>query len=128
MCFKLLFLILLNMKDMCNAKVEVKSEEEILPDAKNGDSSLISKNIVEEEEKLLEARIKAEEEERKKEPEEEAHLNDTQFTKLDELLTQTQLYSEFLLEKMDDITAVSPHALFSDEFLWLGEFIFPFAD
>ncbi|KAL0863294.1 hypothetical protein Bca101_042412 [Brassica carinata] len=31
-------------------------------------------------------------------------LNDTQFTKLDELLTQTQLYSEFLLEKMEDIT------------------------
>ncbi|CAN6852366.1 unnamed protein product [Brassica oleracea] len=26
------------------------------------------------------------------------------FTKLDELFTQTQLYSEFLLEKMEDIT------------------------
>ncbi|KAJ4897855.1 ATP-dependent DNA helicase DDM1 [Raphanus sativus] len=31
-------------------------------------------------------------------------LNDTQFTKLDELLTQTQLYSEFSFEKMEDIT------------------------
>ncbi|KAL1354807.1 hypothetical protein HN51_006861 [Arachis hypogaea] len=31
-------------------------------------------------------------------------LTDTQFNKLDELLTQTKLYSEFLLEKMDDIT------------------------
>jgi hypothetical protein len=29
------------------------------------------------------------------------------FNKLDELLSQTQLYSEFLLEKMDDITFVS---------------------
>ncbi|WZZ71602.1 hypothetical protein YC2023_082972 [Brassica napus] len=28
----------------------------------------------------------------------------TRFTKLDELFTQTQLYSEFLLEKMEDIT------------------------
>lgn len=33
-------------------------------------------------------------------------LNDTQFTKLDELLTQTQIYSEFLLETMEDITKV----------------------
>ncbi|KAK9669984.1 hypothetical protein RND81_13G168300 [Saponaria officinalis] len=33
-----------------------------------------------------------------------AHLNNVQFSKLDDLLTQTQLYSEFLLEKMDDIT------------------------
>lgn len=31
-------------------------------------------------------------------------MNDTQFTKLDELLTQTQLYSEFSFEKMEDIT------------------------
>ncbi|KAG2251114.1 hypothetical protein Bca4012_098576 [Brassica carinata] len=29
---------------------------------------------------------------------------DVSFTKLDELFTQTQLYSEFLLEKMEDIT------------------------
>ncbi|XP_077216918.1 ATP-dependent DNA helicase DDM1-like isoform X2 [Tasmannia lanceolata] len=31
-------------------------------------------------------------------------LDGDRFSKLDELLTQTQLYSEFLLEKMDDIT------------------------
>ncbi|PWA70485.1 chromatin remodeling 1 [Artemisia annua] len=31
-------------------------------------------------------------------------LDEVQFTKLDELLTQTQLCSEFLLEKLDDIT------------------------
>ncbi|KAH6797117.1 chromatin remodeling 1 [Perilla frutescens var. hirtella] len=44
------------------------------------------------------------EEAKENEPIAEPHLNDAQFTKLDELLTQTQLYSEFLLEKMDDIT------------------------
>lgn len=88
-------------EDMCKAEVEVKSEEEILADAKNGDTSLLSRNMAEEEEKLFEARIR---EVQGKEPEEAPHLNDTQFTKLDELLTQTQMYSEFLLEKMDDIT------------------------
>ncbi|GMP31755.1 hypothetical protein CsSME_00005835 [Camellia sinensis var. sinensis] len=89
-------------EEICDEKAGVKLEEEILLDAKNGDSSLISKAMAEEEEKLLEARVK-EEDDRTNEPE-TPQLNDTQFTKLDELLTQTQLYSEFLLEKMDDIT------------------------
>ena len=91
-------------------KTEVKLEEEIIADAKNGDSSLISRDMVEEEEKLMEARVKEEDEELKKE--ESANLKDSQFTKLDELLTQTQLYSEFLLEKMDDITIVFFHTPF----------------
>jgi ATP-dependent DNA helicase len=107
---------LLNMKDLCKEKMEVKAEEDTLPVAENGDSSLISRLMAEEEEKLLEARIK-EDEERRKEPQAEAKLNDRQFTKLDELLTQTQMYSDFLLEKMDDITIVSSHALFYHEFL-----------
>lgn len=95
---------------MCNEKHGVKLEEEVLLDAKNGDSSLISKAMTEEEEKLLEERVKEEEEVNG--ADKAAHLNDTQFTKLDELLTQTQLYSEFLLEKMDDITAVSSYISF----------------
>ncbi|GFQ06665.1 ATP-dependent DNA helicase ddm1, partial [Phtheirospermum japonicum] len=44
------------------------------------------------------------EEEKTDEPKEAPVLTDTQFNKLDELLTQTQLFTEFLLEKMDDIT------------------------
>ncbi|XP_059640968.1 ATP-dependent DNA helicase DDM1-like [Cornus florida] len=88
----------------CKEKIEVKLEEEILLAPKNGDSSLISRAMAEEEGKLLEARVKEEEEERVNEHKEAPYLNDTQFTKLEELLTQTQLYSEFLLEKMDDIT------------------------
>ncbi|CAK9152420.1 unnamed protein product [Ilex paraguariensis] len=91
-------------EDICQEKLGVKLEEEILIGAKNGDSSLISRAMAEEEGKLLEARVKEEEEEKANEPELVPNLNDTQFTKLDELLTQTQLYSEFLLEKMDDIT------------------------
>ncbi|KAM7524166.1 hypothetical protein LguiA_014068 [Lonicera macranthoides] len=90
-------------EDVCNEKHAVKLEEELVLDAKNGDSSLISKAMTEVEEKLLEERVK--EEEGVNGVDKAPHLNDTQFTKLDELLTQTQLYSEFLLEKMDDITA-----------------------
>lgn len=62
--------------------------------------------MAEEEEKLLEARIKEDNLEVERKAEDSLRLNETKFTKLDELLTQTQLYSEFLLEKMDDITFV----------------------
>ncbi|PIN06882.1 DNA repair protein, SNF2 family [Handroanthus impetiginosus] len=86
----------------CKENLGVKLEDKI--DAESRDCSLISKTMEEEEEKLQEERLKEEEEEKEIEPKEEPHLNDIQFTKLDELLTQTQLYSEFLLEKMDDIT------------------------
>ncbi|XP_042018136.1 ATP-dependent DNA helicase DDM1-like [Salvia splendens] len=81
----------------CKGNSGVKGE---VDDVKEGCHPLISKAMEEEEEKLLEERLKEEEQK----PIEGASLNDTQFTKLDELLTQTQLYSEFLLEKMDDIT------------------------
>ncbi|KAL8240546.1 hypothetical protein R6Q59_013901 [Mikania micrantha] len=88
-------------EDICKEKVGVKVEEEVFLDAKNGDSYLIS-DAMAEEEKKLEHQRHLEEENEEKAP--VPSLNDTQFTKLDELLTQTQLYSEFLLEKMDDIT------------------------
>ncbi|KAK9670004.1 hypothetical protein RND81_13G169900 [Saponaria officinalis] len=91
-------------EDVVKEEVEVKSEDDVLVDAKNGDSSLISKEMAEEEEKLLETRVKEEQAELENLPMDAAHLNNVQFSKLDDLLTQTQLYSEFLLEKMDDIT------------------------
>ncbi|GAB2283065.1 ATP-dependent DNA helicase ddm1 [Dionaea muscipula] len=92
--------------DEDNEKKELEAplEDEVLVDVENQDTTLISSAMEEEEEKLLEARMKEEEGELEKKTEEAPHLNDTQFSKLDELLTQTQLYSEFLLEKMDDIT------------------------
>ncbi|CAN1344221.1 ATP-dependent DNA helicase DDM1 [Linum perenne] len=82
-------------EDNCENIMEVQKEDGIL------DSSLISSTMKEEEEKLALSREK----EVKADSEQAApQLNDSQFTKLDELLTQTQLYTEFLLEKMDEIT------------------------
>jgi len=75
-------------------------------EAKNGDVSLITEAMKKEEEQLEEARIKAEEEEEARKREEAAKLAfdpKARYSKLDELLTKTQLYSEFLLEKMDKI-------------------------
>lgn len=107
-------------KETCEEKIdvkleksEVKSEEEILPDEKNEASLLIPKALTEVEEKLLEDRVKEEEAEKEKAAEQLPNLNNTQITKLDELLTQTQLYSQFLLEKMDNITLVPSLTLFS---------------
>ncbi|KAJ4912598.1 Uncharacterized protein Rs2_07219 [Raphanus sativus] len=59
--------------------------------------------MAQEEEQLL--KLREDEEKAKGAASGEAlDMNDTQFTKLDELLTQTQL---FLLEKMEDITKES---------------------
>lgn len=83
-------------------------EEEVTLGAENGDAINVPEDMAKEEEILIRARAKEEEEQLNK-LKEAPILNDTQFTKLDELLTQTQLYSEFLLEKMDNITTmVSP--------------------
>ncbi|KAK4710217.1 hypothetical protein R3W88_004730 [Solanum pinnatisectum] len=88
-------------EDTCKEKLAVKLEDEIFLDAKNRDVSLLSESMKKEEENLIKARVKEEE---VNDPKEVPNLNDLQFSKLDELLTQTQLYSEFLLEKMDNIT------------------------
>ncbi|KAL5210676.1 hypothetical protein ABZP36_006299 [Zizania latifolia] len=75
-------------------------------EAKNGDASLITEKMEEEEDKLHEARVKVEEEEEARKRADAARLAfdpNARFSKLDELLTQTQLYSEFLLEKMEHI-------------------------
>ncbi|KAH9312679.1 hypothetical protein KI387_027714, partial [Taxus chinensis] len=39
-------------------------------------------------------------------------LDDSMFSKLNDLLNQTQMYSKFLLEQMDDITVVSSESIF----------------
>ncbi|XP_010558220.1 PREDICTED: ATP-dependent DNA helicase DDM1 isoform X2 [Tarenaya hassleriana] len=92
----------LNDKDKCEEKSITGGDENIL-NAKEGDASLVPETMAKEEEQLLKAR---EDEERDNGigSVEAPQLDDNQFTKLDELLTQTQLYSEFLLEKMEDIT------------------------
>ncbi|KAK1274901.1 ATP-dependent DNA helicase DDM1 [Acorus gramineus] len=89
--------------------VASKEEAYLLLDAVNGDSSFISKAMAVEEVKLEEGRAKDEEKELsdREKVNGTACLTDERFSKLDELLTQTQMYSEFLLEKMDDITFTS---------------------
>ncbi|KAJ4962204.1 hypothetical protein NE237_022143 [Protea cynaroides] len=92
-------------EEICKEEVKVETEGDgTLTGPENGDSSLISRTMLEEEEKLQEAQVEQEDGERENGNGRETVLDDTQFSKLDELLTQTQLYSEFLLEKMDDIT------------------------
>ncbi|KAI4381702.1 hypothetical protein MLD38_007754 [Melastoma candidum] len=88
----------------CSEKLASKLGEDVILDAKNGDSCLFSESMAEEEVRLSGARVKEEDAERLNEPEKDAELDDSQFTKLDELLSQTKLYTEFLLEKMEDIT------------------------
>jgi len=78
-------------------------------EAKNGDASLITEAMKKEEEQLEDTRLKAEEEEEARKREAAARLAfdpETRYNKLDELLSQTQLYSEFLLENMDRIAEV----------------------
>lgn len=82
-----------------DSPTSVLEEEDICKD-KVVEACLIPDAMVEEEDKLEQQRKMEEESVEKEAP----NLSETQFTKLDELLTQTQLYSEFLLEKMDDIT------------------------
>ncbi|KAH9663201.1 helicase lymphoid-specific [Citrus sinensis] len=94
-------------EDICKANIEAKMEEVVTLDAESNGTLLISKDMEEEEKKLLEARADEENVEQENVSKNEAHLNDLQFNKLDELLTQTQMYAEFLLEKMEDITVES---------------------
>ncbi|KAJ1293841.1 hypothetical protein BS78_01G100000 [Paspalum vaginatum] len=84
-------------------------------EAKNGDASLMTEAMKKEEEQLEAVRIKEEEEDEARKREEAAKLAfdpEARYSKLDELLTKTQLFSEFLLEKMDQIAdeVVEPQA------------------
>jgi ATP-dependent DNA helicase len=99
----------LKVEDTADEFQDAPSSLPIDLEAKNGDAALITEVMAKEEEELSQARIKAEEEEEARRREEAARQAvdpKARFNKLDELLTQTQLYSEFLLEKMDQITDV----------------------
>ena len=112
----------LNAEEQLLHSVKEKPADQILdassslpvdPEAKNSGPFFITEVMTKEEEKLYEARIKVEEVEEAKRKKEAARLAfdpNARFSKLDELLTQTQQYSEFLLEKMEEITDVRvPH-------------------
>ncbi|KAL6635163.1 hypothetical protein ACP70R_027834 [Stipagrostis hirtigluma subsp. patula] len=87
--------------------VDVSSSLPIDLEAKDGDASLITQEMKKEDELLEEARIKTEEEEEGRKREEAARLAfdpEARYSMLDELLMKIQLFSEFLLEKIDQIT------------------------
>lgn len=62
--------------------------------------------MLEEEKRLAEERAQQEIAEAEALLKTEPNLDQTSFSKLDELLSKTQIYSQFLLEKMDDIAIV----------------------
>lgn len=84
--------------NVADSPISVLKDED---DSERSDTLLITEEMAEEERKLQEVRSKEEADSEHKVP--TPKLGDTMFNKLDELLSQTQLYSEFLLEKMDDI-------------------------
>jgi ATP-dependent DNA helicase len=96
-------------EDTADGFLDTSSSLPIDLEAKNGDACFITEAMTKEEEQLHQARLKVEEEEEAKRREaarQQALDPKARFSKLDELLTKTQLYSEFLLEKMEQITDV----------------------
>ncbi|KAM0915050.1 hypothetical protein ACQ4PT_011086 [Festuca glaucescens] len=94
-------------EDTADGFLDTSSSLPIDLEAKNGDACFITEAMTKEEEQLHQARLKVEEEEEAKRREaarQQALDPKARFSKLDELLTKTQLYSEFLLEKMEQIT------------------------
>lgn len=95
---------------MTITKEEIVEEEKIAEEEKTmngGDAeSVITKEMVEEEKRLEEARLKHQGAEMEISIKSETiEMNDSMFSKLDELLNQTEMYTKFLLEKMDDMTS-----------------------
>lgn len=71
------------------------------------DGPIITEAMLEEEKQLAAERAKEEAAEKEALLKQAApKLEHATFSKLDELLNQTQIYSQFLLEKMDDIALV----------------------
>lgn len=85
-------------EELVESPISVLEDEGLSVDS---EAFVITEEMAEEEKRLKEERAKKEAELELKEP--TPKLGDNMFSKLDELLSQTQLYSEFLLEKMDDI-------------------------
>lgn len=72
----------------------------------DSDAPVITEAMLEEEKRLAEERTQQEIAEAEALSKMEPKLDQTSFSKLDELLSKTQIYSQFLLEKMDDIAIV----------------------
>uniref|UniRef100_M8BCQ9 Lymphoid-specific helicase n=1 Tax=Aegilops tauschii TaxID=37682 RepID=M8BCQ9_AEGTA len=89
-----------------DSKLEATEDQLLNSVREDGDAGLLVTEVMaKEEEELYQARLKAEQEEeaRKREARKAFDPNE-RVSKLDELLTKTQLFSEFLLERMEQIT------------------------
>eukprot|EP00250_Pteridium_aquilinum_P026525 c33139_g1_i1 orf=270-2639(+) len=85
-------------RELVESPISVLEDEGV---SEGSETPLITDEMAEEERRLQEIRAKEEAEKELKMA--APKLANTMFSRLDELLSQTQLYSEFLLEKMDDI-------------------------
>lgn len=72
----------------------------------------VTEKMLEEEKRLAEERAKKEAEEAEALLKAAPTLDESSFSKLDQLLNQTKIYSQFLLERMDDIAMVGLKRLF----------------
>jgi ATP-dependent DNA helicase len=90
----------------------VTSGDDDVPVVTSGDDDvplpIVTGDMVEEENRLAEERARQEAAEMEEALANQAaiKLEVTAFSKLDDLLSKTQIYSQFLLEKMDDIAMV----------------------
>lgn len=77
------------------------------------DDVVVTEKMLEEEKRLAEIRAAEEAAEAEALLKAAPDMDESSFSKLDQLLNQTKMYSEFLLERMDDIALVSLIGFFS---------------
>lgn len=69
-------------------------------------TEVVTEKMLEEEKRLADERAKKEAEEAEALLKAAPNMDESSFSKLDQLLNQTKIYSQFLLERMDDIAMV----------------------
>jgi ATP-dependent DNA helicase len=70
------------------------------------DDAVVTERMLEEEKHLAEERAQKEAAEAEALLKATPNMDEAHFSKLDQLLNQTKIYSQFLLERMDDIAMV----------------------
>ncbi|KAG0626380.1 hypothetical protein M758_2G121300 [Ceratodon purpureus] len=91
-------------------RVHVESPVSVLSDegaSVASDDAIVTEKMLEEEKRLAEERAQIEAAEAEALLKATPNMDEAHFSKLDQLLNQTKIYSQFLLERMDDI-AMAP--------------------
>ena len=76
------------------------------------DDAIVTEKMLEEEKLLAEERAQQEAAEAEALLKATPNMDESHFSKLDQLLNQTKIYSQFLLERMDDIAMVGLNGTF----------------